>query len=227
MLVGKIRRSRSLSFRVRLYYIFGVTCVMRFFKSIVLFIVFCMFTTISNVAVSAEGPMDQLRPTLDSLLEILVDPALKGDEHKVERRGKIMGTIKHGFDFREMSKRVLGKTWREINDGQKDHFTKLMTDLLENAYIGKLENYSGQKLDFVGEKIRNKRAQVSTTVENNGVKIPVHYIMQQKGEKWMVYDINIEGVSLVRNYMQQFKSIVRRDKYEGLVKVLEEKNRSF
>lgn len=200
---------------------------MKFRIVILLFYSLMIGLVASEAMCAAKGPTEQLRPTLDSLLELLVDPALKGAERKAERRGKIMGTIKHGFDFREMSRRVLGKTWREISEEDRNHFTKLMTDLLENAYIGKLENYSGQKLEFTGERVKNKRAQVSTTVENNGVKIPVHYIMQEKNEKWMVYDINIEGVSLVRNYMQQFKSIVRRDKYEGLVKVLEEKNKSF
>jgi phospholipid transport system substrate-binding protein len=208
------------------YYIFGVSHIMRY-RITVVFLIYFFMVAMASHAVAGGTPTEQLKPTLDSLLELLVDPALSGEEHKTERRRRVMETINDGFDFREMSKRVLGKTWRDINEEERSYFTKLMTDLLENAYIGKLENYSGQKLEFTGEKINNKKAQVSTTVENNGVKIPVHYIMRQKGSKWMVYDINIEGVSLIRNYMQQFKSIVRQDKYEGLVKVLEEKNKSF
>lgn len=175
----------------------------------------------------AGGPTDDLKPVLKDLTSVLADESLKGNEHLLERREKIMSQIKRGFDFREMSQRVLGRTWREITDQERDYFTTLMTKLLENVYVGKLEGYSGQTLEYAGESVRNDRAQVTTLLENNGVKIPVHYIMKKRDPTWMVYDINIEGVSLVRNYQEQFKSILRTDKFEGLVKVLEEKNRSF
>lgn len=174
-----------------------------------------------------SGPMAQLRPTLTALTSILADESLHGDEHKTERRSKIMTSIKSGFDFQEMSKRILGRDWNNITPEERDHFTELMTKLLENVYVGKLEGYSGQTVGYVDERIKGKRAQVSTFIEDEGYKIPVHYIMSLKGDKWMVYDINIEGVSLVRNYKEQFKSIIRTEKFDGLIMVLEEKNRSF
>lgn len=176
---------------------------------------------------ASTGPTEQLKPTLDKLVTILGDPSLKGAENKTVRRQKIMTTISERFDFQEMSKRVLSRTWREINQEQKQYFTRLMTKLLENNYIGQLENYSGQKIEYVGERIKENKAQVSTLIESNGAKFPVHYILAQDGERWMVYDINIEGVSLVRNYRAEFKSIIRKDKFEGLVRTLEEKNKSF
>ena len=126
-----------------------------------------------------------------------------------------------------MSKRILGKTWRQLDDQQRNHFTVQMTKLLENVYIGKLEGYSGQEIEFVEEIVKGDRAQVTTLVENDNVKIPLHYIMQKTASGWMVYDINIEGVSLVNNYREQFKSILRKDDYQGLVQVLEDKNRAF
>ena len=173
------------------------------------------------------SPTADLKPALSDLTAVLGDESLKGNAHLVERRDKILSLIKNSFDFREMSKRVLGKTWREIDDKERDRFTALMTKLLENVYIGKLESYSGQEIEFVEERIKGKRAQVTTLIENGDVKIPVHYIMKKTESKWMVYDINIEGVSLVRNYQEQFKSILRKDDYQGLVKVIEDKNRSF
>lgn len=181
----------------------------------------------AQMAFAEVGPMDQLKPTLTKLTDVLSDPGLKGDENIVERRRKIMDSIKEGFNFREMSKRILGSTWNQISPEQQDYFTEQMTKLLENVYIGKLESYSGQSIGYVGERVRNNRAQVSTVVEDKNLQIPVHYIMSQDGEKWMVYDINIEGVSLVRNYMEQFRSILRSQEFEGLMEVIEEKNRSF
>lgn len=185
--------------------------------------VLCCFHSVQ----ASTGPTEQLKPTLDKLVLILTDPNLQGDAKKTDRRQKIMSTISERFDFNEMSKRVLGSTWREIDDKQKVYFIKLMTKLLENNYIGQLENYSGQKVEFVGERIKDNRAQVSTLIENKGAKFPVHYIMTKDKTKWLVYDINIEGVSLVRNYRAEFKSILRREKFEGLVSVLEKKNKSF
>lgn len=176
---------------------------------------------------ASDSPTEDLKPALTSLVNLLGDESLKGDEKKEERRSKIMSEIKKGFDFREMSRRVLGKTWRDIGTDEQENFTTMMTKLLENVYVGKLENYSGGDIEYVGEVIKGTRAQVTTMIEDNGAKLPVHYIMREGDKKWMVYDINIEGVSLVRNYQEQFKSILRKDEYPGLVAVLKEKNKAF
>lgn len=179
------------------------------------------------VAQDPPTPTEQLRPVLDKLISILADESLKGNENKKVRRSLIMEAICDGFDFREMSKRVLGSTWNTISPEEQDYFVAQMSKLLENVYIGKLEGYSGQTLEYVGERVRGDRAQVTTLVENEGVKLPVHYIMQLEEGVWMVYDINIEGVSLIRNYMEQFRSIIRQEQYAGLIKTIEEKNRYF
>lgn len=186
---------------------------------------FLMFS--SPVYTAEPGPTAQLQPMIDGLIAILADDSLKGETHKIERRKKIMDIVSSGFDFREMSRRVLGSTWNTISAEDKDKFTVQMTKLLENVYVGKLESYSGEKVDFVAERIKGKRAQVTTIIEHEGAKLPVHYIMQQERETWMVYDINIEGVSLIKNYMEQFSSILRTEQYEGLVKIIEEKNKTF
>jgi phospholipid transport system substrate-binding protein len=196
-------------------------------KLLLLTVSLLLFTGSGVVAAEQQSPTADLRPILEDLTDVLGDKKLKGDEHRTERREKIMSLIKHGFDFREMSKRVLGKTWQEIKEKDQDNFTALMTKLLENVYIGKLEGYSGQTLEFAAETVKDDRAQVTVLLENDGVKMPLHYIMRKTAVRWMVYDINIEGVSLVRNYQEQFKAILRKDKYEGLVKVLEEKIATF
>lgn len=181
----------------------------------------------SPVPADNHGPTDQLKPIIDKLILILADESLQGKAHKTERREQIMTAISGGFDFREMSKRVLGRTWNTLSSKDQDYFVTQMTKLLENVYIGRLETYSGEEVEFVAERIKGKRAQVTTLIESEGAKLPVHYIMQKEHNTWMVYDINIEGVSLIRNYMEQFKSILRMDKYEGLLKNIEDKNQSF
>ncbi len=179
------------------------------------------------VAWAEITPTETLRPVLLELVSVLGSENLKGDERLVERRARIMSGIKKGFAFREMSKRILGKTWRNIDENQKKEFVALMTKLLENVYIGKLEGYDNQTLKFVAESTKGDRAQVTTLVSGKNIEVPVHYVMKKMKSGWMVYDINIEGVSLVGNYQQQFKSILRKEKFAGLIKVLKEKNESF
>ena len=190
-------------------------------------LLFLLSVCLCPVVNAVESPMAQLKPTLKSLTDLLADESLKGDAHRDERRSRIMKAIKVGFDFEEMSKRILGGTWQEISAEDRELFTHQMIKLLENIYVGKLESYSGQRIDFLEERVKGKRAQVATTIDNQGVKVPVHYVLNLTGSRWMVYDINIEGVSLVGNYREQFKSILRTDKFAGLMKVIEEKNRSF
>jgi phospholipid transport system substrate-binding protein len=176
---------------------------------------------------AAKGPTETIKPVLEDLTHVLKDPGLQGDAHRDERRRKIMSTIKVGFDFQEMCKRILGRTWSELGQSDKDHFAEIMTKLLENSYIGKLEDYHYNEIEYLDEKVQGERAQVSTLVKKNDVKLPVYYILNNTSKGWMVYDINIEGVSLVRNYKEQFMSILRTQKYQGLVKTIEEKNRTF
>ncbi|MDR3089377.1 MAG: ABC transporter substrate-binding protein [Desulfobulbaceae bacterium] len=189
-----------------------------------LFMLACLM---SAPVLAALSPTDTLKPTLNHLTSVLSDTALKGDAHKTERRAKIMDTIKEVFNFREMSHRVLGPTWNEIDAAEQDNFTSQMTKLLENIYIGRLEEYSGEEIHFVGERIKGNIAQVSTEIAYQGKPISLSYIMDQSSGHWMVYDISIEGVRLVRNYMEQFRSILHKDKYPGLIKMIEEKNREY
>lgn len=197
------------------------------YSIVVLCVMFFIGLCPLSVHAIAEGPTQQLRPTLERLIEIIQEPELQGEKNREKRRGIVMEVVKKSFDFREMSKRVLGPTWRDITSEEREQFVTQMIKLLENNYIGQLENYSGQTVEYVDERIRRQRAQVSTLVKNNGNTYPVYYIMRQDEDRWMVYDVNIEGVSLIRNYRAQFKSILRTEKFEGLLRTIKEKNQSF
>ncbi len=198
-----------------------------FFRNVVLLSWIVLLVPGVLLAQSVAGPTEQLRPVLERITTILVDPALQGAAQKEVRREKIMVSVKQGFDFKEMSRRILGRQWQKISGEDRRNFTLQMTKLLENVYIGKLEAYSGQTVTYLGERIKGKRAQVSTVIEDNGTTIPVHYIMHYQAKRWLVYDVNIEGVSLVRNYKEQFASVLRTKKFPGLLEALKEKNSSF
>lgn len=174
-------------------------------------------------AAQQPDPTEQLRPFMDRIVSILTDPKLQGDGNCIKRREEVRKVADERFDFDEMSKRVLGKEWRKLNDEEKRYFVSLFKKLLEHAYIGKIEDYSKQKVVFKDQRIRDDRAQVMTDVVDEDVVISVSYVMLLEGSLWKVYDIVVEGVSLVRNYMEQFKEILRKEGYASLLKQVEDK----
>ncbi len=177
---------------------------------------------------AVEGPTRHLEPVIEAIIAVLRDENLAGDDKREARRAALMCRVRNGFDFREMSKRILGRTWRKINEEDRACFTEQMTILLENTYIGKFEEYSGETVEYVAERVDGNKAQVDTIINTGRIRIPVNYKMILNGDsQWMVYDMTTEGVSLVRNYREQFRSILRKDKFASLLKLLEEKNTSF
>lgn len=201
------------------------SCKAKLFRLAVLIIVTMQVigTTSDSYGKTLPDPTEQLRPLVEQVVVILTDPELQGTEKCFDRREKVMKAVHERFDFYEMSKRVLGSQWRKISSKEKEDFVKLFTTLLEHAYIGKIENYSKQKVEFKDQRIKKNRAEVKTLIIDNEVVIPVSYVMILKGEQWKVYDIVVEGVSLVRNYMEQFREILRKDSYEALVVQLRDK----
>lgn len=186
-------------------------CVVAFFSSTTVF------------ATTIPDPTEQLRPLVEQIVTILIDPDLQGEDNCLVRREKVMAAAQERFDFDEMSKRVLGRQWSKLSPEEKKVFVTLFTTLLEHAYIGKVEDYSKQKVEFKDQRIKKNKAQVNTVLVDGEVVIPVSYIMILKGQEWMVYDIVVEGVSLVRNYMEQFKEVLRKDGYATLLQQLKDK----
>ncbi len=177
----------------------------------------------ADAAQQPPDPTEQLRPFIEKIVLILADPDLQGAKKHVQRREKVMLFASEHFDFHEMSKRVLGRTWQTLSKDEQNYFVTIFTSLLEHAYIDKIEGYSKQKVEFKSQRIKGKRAQVITNiVDTNGI-ITVSYIMVLKNDVWKAYDIVVEGVSLVRNYMSQFREILRKEEYTSLLKQVENK----
>ncbi|MHB1351339.1 MAG: MlaC/ttg2D family ABC transporter substrate-binding protein [Desulfobulbaceae bacterium] len=177
----------------------------------------------SPAAWATPDPTEQLRPFVDKIVGILTDESLQSEQMSGTRRAKVMEVAHERFDFEEMSKRVLGSQWRQLSGEERKRFVDLFTKLLEHAYIGKIEDYSRQKVVFKGQRIKDDRAQVETELVDKQLVLPVSYIMILKSDQWMAYDIVVEGVSLIRNYMEQFREIIRKNGYPSLVKQIEDK----
>ena len=140
----------------------------------------------------------------------------------VERRAAIRKIANEIFDFTETTRRSLGPHWQNRTPQERDEVTRLFADLLERSYIGKIEMYSGEKIQYLGDTVEGRQATVRTKlVTKQGTEIPVDYRMQNTaGDKWLTYDVTIEGVSLVANYRAQFNKIVQSSGYKALVQKL-------
>jgi phospholipid transport system substrate-binding protein len=156
---------------------------------------------------------------VEQIVKVLEDPGLKPEAKLKERRAAIRKEAEVVFDFSETAKRALGRHWQALTEKDRQEFTGLFTDLIERAYISKIERYSGERIAYAGEAVDGSLATVRTRfVTRQGTEIPVDYRMQQRGDRWLVYDVLVEGVSLINNYRTQFDKIIQTSSYSELVR---------
>jgi len=193
------------------------------FKLFVLIVGLSLSAVFPLNAIAGE-PTDQVKQTVDAVIQILNNKELKKPAKVEERRATIRETVEKRFDFEEMAKRSLALHWKDRTPQEKKEFTSLFSDLLEDTYIRKIERYEDEKVVYTDERIDGPYATVRTRiVTTKEIEIPVDYKIFKKGQKWEVYDIIVEGVSLVNNYRTQFNQIIRSGSYEDLVQKLKKK----
>ncbi len=189
---------------------------------VVLLSLFLFALTVSQVAAANPDPTEQLKPVVDKIVSLLKDTDFR-KQPVVDQSEVIVKIVSERFDFREMSKRVMGKQWRSLNVEQQDQFVALFTKLLQYVYINQVDDYLDKKIEFTDQRIRRDRAEVKTLLVGQDKSIPVSYIMLLEKGSWMAYDIVVEGVSLIRNYMEQVNTVLRDEKFPGLISMLEKK----
>ncbi len=178
------------------------------------------------------GPVtDQLKGTLDQIIEVLNDPSLKTPDKENERRNTLLKLAKERFDEREFARRALGAHWRKRTEEEKKEFVEVFSDLVErtylkkiDAYLAKAESFSGENIVYLNETVNGPYAVVKTNViTNKDTEFPVHYLFKNKQGDWLVIDIAIEGISFVKNYRAQFKEILAGSSFEELIAKLKSK----
>jgi len=181
-------------------------------------------TLAAGSAAQAGPPTDQLKTTIDRVLTILQDPALRTPGKVDERRQKIRATANEVFDWQETGRRALARHWQARSPKEREEFSALFADLLERSYAGKIEAYSGEKILYEQESVDGDQATVRTKlVTKSGTQIPIDYRMQKADDRWRVYDVLIENVSLVGNYRSQFNRIIQQTGYADLIQRLKTK----
>jgi phospholipid transport system substrate-binding protein len=166
-------------------------------------------------------PTDQLRTQIDLVIKTVEELKAKPDDRRVALR-KIANET---FDFQEMSRRALARHWQARTPAERDEFVKLFADLLERAYVSRIEDYGGEKIAYNGDTVEGEAAMVKTKIiTKQGTDVPVDYRMLKRNERWLVYDVVIEGVSLINNYRNQFNKIIQTSSYQALVDRMKSKS---
>jgi len=176
------------------------------------------------LCVYAGPPLEAVKTQVNKVLDVLRDSSLKGEAGKKVKREKIRNISVNMFDYTELSKRTLGQNWSKLNAAQQTEFLGLYKTLLEDAYADKIITYTDEKVVFGKETtLSEKTAEVQTTIITKKADIPINYRVIRKGSDWKVYDVVVEGVSLVSNYRNQFKEILSNKSPEALLDTLRKK----
>ncbi len=165
----------------------------------------------------AGPPTEQLRAYTDQVLKVLENPALT----LPERRAAVRTLAAEAFEVSETAKRALGPHWQQRTPAEREEFVKLFANLLEQTYIARIDEYGGERITYVGEQIDGDRATVRARImTKKGGEVSVESRLLQKEDRWLIYDVLIENISLIGNYRSQFDRIIRTASYEDLVKRL-------
>jgi phospholipid transport system substrate-binding protein len=178
---------------------------------------------LASMAFAADNATESVRMSVDTIIGILKDAGLD----KPAKRDKIRVVIAERFDFRAMSQRTLATNWKKASKEEQQHFIGLFAELIQNTYIGRVEAYTNETVKYSAEKITDDRAVVDTLILTSSAEIPVSYKLYLKDGRWLVYDVNIEGVSLISNYRTSYQEIVMKEGFSGLLAKMEEKVREL
>lgn len=172
----------------------------------------------------AATPTETVEAGVSKVIATLSDPSFKA-KSKDEKIAKLNEVISPIFDFQELSRRTLGRDWKKMTTGQQKEFVELFRKLLQGVYADRLLAYSDQKIVFDKEtELKKGQAEVQSYLQtSDGKKIPLFYRLTDKSGSWKVYDVIIEGVSMVKNYRTQFKDILAKDSPEKLLQILRDK----
>jgi phospholipid transport system substrate-binding protein len=176
----------------------------------------------------AGAPTDQLRDGVGRVFKILRDPDMAGNTNATQRRKAILTAASTIFDFDEMAKRSLGQHWTERTPAERTEFTALFTDLLQHSYISKVDQHGPATIVFGDERVEGEYAAVRSSIPlSSGGQMPLEYRMHQANARWQVYDISMDGISLLSNYRAQFNKVIRVDSYATLVAKLKSHQSEF
>jgi phospholipid transport system substrate-binding protein len=173
----------------------------------------------SSLPAATATPSERVEETVNKVLEVLQ----KTDLDAQQRRDQVREIVRQRFDYESMSQVILGKNWRAATQVQRDQFTTLFRELLEQTYFSAMDSYNDQKVRMGRERQKGKLAEVQTYIASASKDVPVNYRLRLRGGEWYAYDVTVDGVSLVSNYRTSFNNLVSEKGMDGLLSELAEK----
>lgn len=210
-------QTRSVSLDRRAVALYGIVCYVA---------AWILLVCPAALAVSPEGsesPIDAVRGTVNEVIRILEDSALKDPAKRMPRRRMLEEVVATRFDYAEMSKRALAAYWVPLTAAERTEFVEVFKKFLSDRYAEKIEGYSGEQVVYLSERIEGSYAEVRSELRSEKTAIPLDYRLLLKEGRWHAYDIIADGVSLVKNYRSQFQKVIRESSYQELVKKLRER----
>ena len=176
---------------------------------------------LSGAAAGGAGePTERVRAIIDEVLTIQNDPALQGPQHEAKRSADVKRVVAQSFNFGEMARRSLGREWDKIGPPQRKEFTELLQELFQDSYTKLVLNFlKRESIRYGAETAEGDAALVKTVIQRLvREQIPVDYRLLRTGGRWELYDVVIDGVSIVENYRSSFTKIIRTASYDTLIK---------
>jgi len=171
----------------------------------------------------ADDPMSVVQTTVNQALEVLRNKSIPLPQRQDQLRKIVDAT----FDFKEMARSALGYHWRQITPDQQQEFTDAFVAFIQDSYLGKINEYTNQQVQFVTTKsLGQGYAQVNTDIvkpSGNGDAIKVNYLLEQEGSSWKIYDVTVDAISIIANYRNQFNRVMNNQGYDTLIKDLKSK----
>ena len=169
----------------------------------------------------ADEPMSVVKSTVDQALDVLRDRGTP----LAQRQDKLRQIVAATFDFREMAKSALGYHWKELSPAQQEEFTNAFVAFIEDSYLSKINDYSGQQVNFLRASNEGAQyAQVNTDIiQPKGDAIHVNYRLLQENSTWRIYDVTVDAISIIANYRNQFNRVMNNKGYNTLIADLKSK----
>ena len=186
-----------------------------------------IFLNIHTMAYGAQStPLDDIKDPIEKGVALLKDPRYTGEAQYAAQREQIWKMIRDIFDFRIISMMALAREWKAFTPNQQNEFTEVFTELLKNNYLNKIQGqFHDEEVVFLGQDILTEnKAVVKSKILRQKIEIPMDYKVVFSRGKWRIYDINVEGISLIKNYRTQFKSILAKESPDQLIKRIREKS---
>lgn len=186
-------------------------------------------TLILLMTLAAATPEETVETGVNRVLAVLRDPELQAVEKRNERHAKLRSIADQLFDWEEMAKRSLGVKWRDLSGEQRNRYIELFEELLANEYMTDLDRFKGSEKVFMnGAEGKGEVSTVKTTVRTHSREmIPMNYFLHKEGDRWLIHDVSIEGVSLVNHYRSSFRRFLVNKSFDDLLQVLERKKQAI